>query len=294
MKVFLTGGTGFVGRHVRKALLSRGHTIKLLVHRKSGALEPGEEEVSGDVGDAFTFSDAVRGCDATINLVGIIREFPGRGMTFNRLHVEATKNVILAAKGAGVTRHLQMSALGTSKETGGGYFRTKWQAEEEVRQSGLGYTIFRPSIIFGPEDDFVNQLAGIIRTAPVMPIIGDGEYPMQPISGDDVARCFAEALEKPETVGQTYELCGPDRMSYNELVDTIGRAMGKTVLKVKSPLFLMKLVVPLLERVPFFPITSDQLGMLIKGSVCDCSWQKTFTFEPQHFAEGIGKYLKRT
>jgi len=293
MKIFLAGGTGFVGGHVRRALLDNGHTIRLLVHKRSAGSEPGVEEVEGDATEEATFARAVEGCDATVNLIGIIREFPGRGVTFQRLHLQATRNVVSAARKAGVKRHLQMSALGAKPDSSSGYFTSKYAAEEEVRRSGLAFTIFRPSVIFGPKDDFVNQLAGLVRTFPVMPVIGDGDYQMQPIAGDDVARCIAASLDQPETIGQTYELCGPDRMTYNELLDVIGRALGKKhVPKFKNPLCLMKLIVPVMEHFTFFPLTSDQLTMLVEGSVCDCSWRKTFAFEPTSFEPGIRSYLK--
>jgi uncharacterized protein YbjT (DUF2867 family) len=293
MRVFLAGGTGFVGGHVRQALLEKGHSIRLLVHKRGAGSQPGIEEVEGDVTNLASFVEAVKGCEATINLVGIIREFPGRGATFERLHVEATRNVMSAAKQAGITRHLQMSALGTKAESTSGYFRTKYEAEKEVRRSGLEFTIFRPSIIFGPKDDFVNKLAGLMRTLPAMPVIGDGTYQLQPISADDVARCFTQALEMPETIGQTYELCGPDRMSYNTLVDSIGHVLKKShVIKLHNPLSLMQVVVPVLEHLPFFPITSDQITMLVQGNTCDGSWRKTFAFEPTSFEAGIKSYLK--
>lgn len=293
MRIFLAGGTGFVGGHLRQALLARGHSIRVLVHKRSVGSLPGVEEVEGDVTLLPSFIGGVTGCDATINLVGIIREFPRRDVTFERLHIEATRNMISAAKKAGIKRHLQMSSLGTQAGSSSGYFSTKFKAEEEVRGSGLDYTIFRPSIIFGPKDDFINKLAGYLRSFPALPVIGDGEYQLQPISADDVARCFAEALEKPETVGQTYELCGPDRMSYNALLDTIGRVMGKShVPKVKNPLALMRLVVPIMEKFSFFPITSDQITMLVQGNTCDGSWRKTFGFEPTGFEAGIRSYLK--
>lgn len=294
MRIFLAGGTGFVGGHVRQALVDRGHSIRLLVHRKgAGGRTTSVEEIEGDATRPETFEDAVKGCDATVNLIGIIREFPGRGITFQRLHVEATKNLLAAARKAGVRRHLQMSALGTRADSPSRYFSTKFEAETAVRASGLDYTIFRPSIIFGPKDDFINKLAGLMRVLPAMPVIGDGTYELQPISADDVARCFAEALEKPETVGRTYELCGPDRLSYLELLDTIGRVLGKkSVLKLKHPVALMRLAVPLFEGLPFFPITSDQLTMLLQGSTCDGEWRKTFAFTPQGFETGIRSYLR--
>lgn len=293
MRIFIAGGTGFVGGHVRQALLDRGHTLLLLVHKRGIGSQPGIEEVEGDVTVLSSFMEALKGCDATINLVGIIREFPGRGVTFERLHVEATRNVISAAKHAGIRRHLQMSALGTKAESTSGYFQSKYKAEKEVQRSGLDYTIFRPSIIFGPKDDFINKLAGLMHTLPAMPVIGDGTYQLQPISADDVARCFAESLEKPETIGQTYELCGPDRMSYDTLLDSIAHVIKKGhVVKVHNPLPLMQLVVPVLQHLPFFPITSDQITMLVQGNTCDGSWRKTFDFEPTSFEAGIRTYLK--
>ena len=292
MRIFLAGGTGFVGGHVRRALLARGHSIRLLVHKRSVGNEAGVEEVEGDATLLPSFIDAVKGCDATVNLIGIIREFPSRGLSFQRLHVEATRNIVSAACSAGIKRHLQMSALGTRADSSSGYFRSKFAGEKEVLGSGLDYTIFRPSIIFGPKDDFINQLAGYLRSLPAMPVIGDGEYQMQPISADDVARCFVEALAKPETIGQIYELCGPDRMSYNALLDTIGRVLGmQKVHKIKNPLTLMRLIVPVMEHFSFFPITSDQITMLVQGSICDGSWRQTFSFEPTRFEAGIRRYL---
>ncbi|WP_298436681.1 NAD(P)H-binding protein [Geobacter sp.] len=293
MKIFLAGGTGFVGGHLRRELLARGHTLRLLVHRRRDGTEQGVEQVEGDVTRLDSFAPAVAGCDATVNLVGIIREFPGRGMTFEKLHVEATRNVVAAAKAAGVRRHLQMSALGTRSNATSRYHLTKWRAEEEVRGSGLDWTVFRPSIVFGPKDDFINKLAGYIRGYPAVPVIGDGKYRLQPVSADDVARCFALALEIPGTVGQTYELCGPERIAYNDLLDTIGRVLGKKhVAKIPNPLGIMKLVVPLLQGFSFFPITMDQILMLVEENICASPWPAVFGFEPERLEPVIRKYLR--
>ena len=293
MKIFISGGTGFVGGHLCRELQSRGHTVRLLVHSARGASNRNEAElVSGDVTDADSCIKGAEGCDAVINLVGIIREFPQRGVTFSRLHVEATRNMIEGARQNGIKRYLQMSALGSRPDAVSGYHRSKYQAEELVVASGLDHTIFRPSLIFGPEDAFVNMLAGFIRRVSIVPVIGDGKYRLQPIAADDVAKCFALSLEKPETVGKTYTLCGADRLSYLEVVDAVSRAMGRSlVLKLKNPLMLMKLVTPVLEQFPFYPVTSDQITMLLEESICDGSWQETFGFEPVRFEEGIRLYL---
>lgn len=293
MKIFISGATGFVGGHLCRELLSRGHILKLLVHHAQIAGASDTEFVHGDVTSADDCLKAAAGCDAVINLVGIIREFPARGVTFERLHIEATRNMVAAAQQNGIRRYLQMSALGSRTGAVSGYHRSKYAAEELVVASGLDYTIFRPSLIFGPTDAFVNMLAGFIRSFSIVPVIGDGKYRMQPIAADDVARCYAIALEKPETVGRAYNICGPDRLNYLEIVDAVAKALGRHfVLKMKNPLVLMQLVTPILEHFPFYPVTSDQITMLLEESICDGSWQGTFGFEPVGFAEGIREYLK--
>jgi len=294
VRVFLCGGTGFVGVHLRRVLLERGHEVRLLVHRRGALPKAGEEMVEGDVTIPATFAGALRGCEAVINLVGIIREAPVRLVTFERLHVEATRNLIDAALAANVKRFIQMSALGTQPDAVSRYHRSKSRAEEYLRASGLDWTIFRPSIIFGPEDAFVTKLAGLIRRFPVVPVIGDGSYRLQPVSVTDVAHTFAMALEMPETVGRIYEVCGPDRFTLNELIDVIGRALGRErVAKLSQPLGLLQTIVPLFQWIPFFPVTMDQIQMLVGENFCDGTWQETFRFAPEHLAEGISRYLRK-
>ena len=277
-----------------KELLSRGHQLRLLVHSRRSEEGSGIEYVNGDVTSAAECAAGAKGCEAVINLVGIIREFPARGITFSRLHVEATRNMLAAAEANGIRRYLQMSALGSRPAAVSGYHQSKYAAEELVVAAGLDHTIFRPSLIFGPKDAFVNMLAGFIRSFSIVPVIGDGRYRLQPIAADDVARCFALALEKAETVGKAYTICGPDRLTYLDIVDAVARALGRFfVLKMKNPLVLMQFVTPLLEKFPFYPVTSDQITMLLEESICDGSWQETFAFKPVGFEEGISGYLRK-
>ncbi|GAM09733.1 NADH dehydrogenase [ubiquinone] 1 alpha subcomplex subunit 9, mitochondrial [Geobacter sp. OR-1] len=293
MKIFVAGGTGFVGTVLCETLRESGHSVRLLVHRRRDHGPDGMEQVEGDAADLDSFCGSVAGCDAVINLIGIIREFAGRGVTFEKLHVEATRNMVAAAEKVGIRRYLQMSALGSRPNAVSQYHRTKWRAEELVRGSGLEWTIFRPSLIFGPGDAFVNMVADQIRKLPVVPVIGDGKYRLQPIFVKDVARCFVKALAMPETVGNAYELCGPDRLTYLELIDTIATAVGRSrPVKMKNPLLLMKLATALLEQFPIYPVTLDQIQMLIEESICDGSWQETFGFTPTRFGEGIASYLQ--
>lgn len=294
MKLFIAGGTGFVGNLLTEELRSRGHELVLLSHNRRSTTETGVSYVTGDVAVPAGYAAALKGCEAVINLVGIIREFPSKGITFERLHVEATAGMVQATQQAGVVRYLQMSALGTRVDAVSQYHRTKWQAEEIVRGSGLAWTIFRPSLIFGPKDAFVNMLASNLRLAPVMPTFGHGNYRLQPIHGRDVARCFADALERPETVGHTYELCGQDRLTYRELLDTIAEAIGKGhPFKPALPLAIMQPMIKALQGFSAFPITSDQLQMLLEENICDSCWQETFGFKPIRFRDGIREYLGR-
>jgi NADH dehydrogenase len=294
MKIFVAGGTGFVGKHLIEELQRRGHSVRLLVHSRS-ALSGEIEQISGDINTLETFAKSVKGCDAVINLIGIIREFPSHGITFEKMHVLATANLLDAAARAGANRYLQMSALGSRPAAVSSYHKTKWEAEATVRRSALQWTIFRPSLIFGPRDAFINMLAAQLRLAPVMPVIGTGKYRLQPIHADDVARCFSQALEMPETIGQTYELCGNDRVSYEQLLDLIAAAMGRrSPIKPHVPLGLMKFLIPILQKIPQFPITMDQLQMLLEESICGNEWQKIFRFEPRGLRDGIAEYLKNT
>lgn len=294
MKIFIAGGTGFVGEHLVDALREHGHQLRLLVHKRSPRISDEIDQIEGDVTRLESFAHAVNGCGAVINLVGIIREFPARGITFARLHVQATANMLAATDKAGIRRYLQMSALGTRPGAVSRYHTTKLQAEELVRLSGLDMTILRPSLIYGPKDTFINMLAGQMRLSPVMPVIGSGSYRLQPIHASDVARCFAMALEMSETVGQCYELCGNNRLSYQELLDAVASAMGKAApFKPHIPLGLMKCVIPIMQHMPQFPITMDQLQMLIEENICDGCWKKVFCFEPRDFHEGIREYLRQ-
>lgn len=294
MKIFIAGGTGFVGEYLVDALCQHGHELRLLVHKRSPRISNEIEQVEGDVTRLDSIEQAAEGCDAVINLVGIIREFPGRNITFERLHVQATANMLSIAQRAGIRRYLQMSALGTRPDAVSRYHQTKFKAEESVRSSGLDITILRPSLIYGPQDAFINLLAGQLRLAPVMPVIGSGTYRLQPIHVSDVARCFAMALKMPETIGGCYELCGNERLTYLELLDTIASAMGRSApLKPRVPLALMKMIIPVMQHLPQFPITMDQLQMLIEENICNGRWKLVFGFEPRNIQEGIREYLGR-
>lgn len=301
LKVFLTGSTGYVGKAVLEKLTAAGHEVICLV-RPGSKRKWGSDNASlgsvrphfGDLFDPVSLEQAMAGCDAVIHLVGIIREQRAKEVTFSRVHVTGTKNVIEAAKKSGIGRFIHMSALGARAGATSLYHQTKYEAERLVAASGIPYVIFRPSVIFGPGDEFVNMLAGLVRL-PVTPVLGDGTYLLQPVSRRTVADVFTDALVNESAVNQIFEVGGPQQISYEGILDSIGMAIGKKkVRKVFIPLGLMKPVVKLMEGFSFFPITNTQLTMLLEGNVCGYAEKlyRTFDTEKVGFQQGIEEYLR--
>jgi len=271
MKVFVTGATGFVGNHVLSELIEKGHHAVALARPGSEhkLKRPDEVEiVPGDVAEIVALTEGMKGCDAAIHLVGIIRAFPSQGVTFERLHTEATANVIAAAKEAGVSRLLHMSALGARENGPTPYLRTKFAAEELVRQSGLSYTVFRPSLIFGRGGEATKMFADMVAKT-VVPIIGDGKYRFQPVSVSTVAQGFQKALELETVQDQTLDVGGPDNVTFDEIMDTLAGVMGKSIVKIHTPVLPLRLVTSALQHAPGFPLTTDQITMLLEGGTCD-------------------------
>jgi NADH dehydrogenase len=250
------------------------------------------EVFTGDVLEEAAVQQAAQGCEAVIHLVGIIREFPRRGVTFQRLHVEATEIVTDAARAAGVRRFLHMSALGARPAPADPYHTTNFQGEEYVKASGLSYTIFRPSVIYGPGDQSINLFIRQIKTLPVMPIIGDGRYKMQPVAVAAVAEALALALELPQTENRVYEVGGPEALTFNEIIDTLAQVMGRRVFKMHLPVWPVRLMAGLLGRFAWFPVTKGQIRMLQEGNTCDPgAFYQDFGLSPISFKDGLSNNL---
>lgn len=294
MHILVTGCTGFVGSSLARQLVGAGHQVRGLVRHpgqaKDATLGQAVELLPGSVLDPAALDRAMAGVEAVIHLVGILVETGQQ--TFQRVHVEGTRHVLEAAQRRGVRRYLHMSALGTRPHARSRYHQTKWAAEELVRASGLAWTIFRPSVIFGPRDNFVNQFARILQFSPIAPLLGDGSAKMQPVWVEDVAHCFTLALTNDACVDHVYDLVGPDQLPFRDIMRAILNATGKTRLTLPIPFALLRLEAAILERLlPTPPLTTDQLLMAEEDNVGDPEpMRRTFGVTPRAFADGLLDY----
>ncbi|MEM6328496.1 MAG: NAD-dependent epimerase/dehydratase family protein [Bacteroidota bacterium] len=303
MHVLVTGATGYVGSHLLPELLSRGHTVRALTRSPAPALNAmdGVETVRGDVTDPARLGGAMDGVDAVVHLVGIIDERPSKGVTFQRIHVDGTRHVAQAAREAGISRFVHMSANGARTDGVSAYQTTKWRAEEIVR--GLGFEhllIFRPSTLFGDpgpdHPEFAKRLwETLVRPFPVLPVFGDGQYELQPIHVQACAAAMAEAVTREASGGQSYCVAGPERIPYREVLRRIARGGGiEPKPTAPVPIFAARLGVNTLGKAGLLPISPAQFEMLIEGNTCDPSaFFADFGVETPRFdAEGLG-YLAR-
>jgi uncharacterized protein YbjT (DUF2867 family) len=296
--VLVTGASGFVGSAVIRRLLADSYPVTALTHRRELSPAEGLRRVAGNLLDAATLDRALDGCRAVIHLVGIIREIPRKGITFQRLHFQGTRAVVAAASRAGVRRFVQMSALGARADAPAEYHRTKHQAEECVRNSGLDWTIFRPSMIVGPGGEFweMEKAWARGRAAPFvfMPYFGagllgtGGAGNIQPVFVEDVARAFVEALENPKAIGQIYSLGGNERMTWPAMHRAFARAMvGRERLTAAVPAWWAKVLTYLVPG-RLLPFNRDQVYMSQEENTCDMGkFVADFGWEPRGLGESL-------
>ena len=266
--ICIFGGGGFLGRYISQHLLSRGARVRGAERDPKNAfyIKPlgnlGQTQLcSADVTKKDSVLRAVHGCDAVINLVGIL------GGDFDAVHVTGARNIAEAATQAGCGALVQMSAIGADTASPSRYGQSKAEAEEAVLSAFPEAIILRPSIVFGREDQFINRFAGMIRMLPIVPIIR-GETKLQPVFVDDVAQVVAEALERPELyAGQVFELGGPEVISMSDLNRQIAKRIRRDRVFVELPEIAAKIIAKLTGFLPGAPITSDQYRMLLKDNV---------------------------
>jgi uncharacterized protein YbjT (DUF2867 family) len=292
--VCVTGSTGFVGRHIAHDLCSRGLKVRCLV-RPTSDLTPlvglDIETCQGDVTDMTSLEKALENVGTVVHLVAIIRET--KEATFEMINLGGTKNLLRAAQKTGVRRLIYMSNLGADPDRHFPLLYTKWQAEEEVRNSGIDFIILRPSVMFGRGDGFVNVLAGIIKRTPLVPVIGSGKTRFQLISVEDVAACVARAVEEQRIINQAVLLGGPEYLTYEEIVDLIIERLKLRRRKAHIPVPLMHFMAWTGEKLGLtLPVTSAQLAMLTRDNITSLdAVEKVFGFKPVSLRERIDGIL---
>ncbi|MFN3965660.1 MAG: complex I NDUFA9 subunit family protein [Silanimonas lenta] len=269
MKIAVLGGTGFVGRALLARLAAEGHALTVLSRNPHAHLDrllpPGTQVACGDVYDPEFLKARFQGQDAVVNLVGILNERGDNGRGFQRAHVGLTKLVVAACQLAGVRRLLQMSSLNAGRGESF-YLKSRGEAEAVVKASGLDWTIFQPSVIFGPGDGFFCRFAALLKLSPVLPLARAGTR-FAPVFVGDVAEAMRRSLHDRRTVGQVYELYGPEVFTLGELVRLTARQLGLKRLVLPLPDALGRLQGLLFDFVPGKPFSSDNYRSLKLDSV---------------------------
>ena len=293
-RICIIGGTGFVGRHIAHQLVEHGYDVRVLTRNRERAkyllILPSAEVIEANVHDPAELTRQFRGIDAVINLVGILHE--NRKTSFDHAHVQLTQKVLDACHAAGVKRVLHMSALAATADAPSAYLRSKAEAENRVlafQQAGFAeMTIFRPSVIFGQGDSFINLFAKLIKTLPVVALACPNAR-FQPIHVEDVARAFVDSLDQARTYGCAYNLCGPKIYTLRELITLIAALLGKRRPIIGLGNRLSYLQAWLMEWLPVKLMTRDNYYSMQVDSVCDCEFP--FDFKPSTLESIVPAYL---
>lgn len=294
MRVFILGATGFIGTHIVQKLLDQGHTVVGVARDEKafGKFGGRVAAVKGDITDPTTWRGQMVRCDASINLVGLIRERKSKGLTYERVVVQGTKNWIRECEEAGVNRAVYVSAIGADPK-GTGYQRSKWAAEQATRNADLEWTIVRPSFVSG-EEGAMPQFASLLKFK-VVPYWGKQDYYFDPIDVDDLAAMIVKSLQSPKARRRVYSVGGPDRVTYKEMLGTIAKVQGRRVWFIRAPWFKAYLIGFLLGWMPFFPATLENFRMLRGGSAAaDHEWTKDLGITPTRFEDSLRRHLTPT
>ena len=297
-KICLLGGTGFVGKRLAARLSEAGHDIVILTRHRERERDllvlPTVRLVQGDVYDPEFLRKQFDGRDTVINLVGILNEKGRDGRGFARAHTELPSMIAETCRQTGVARLLHMSALHAAPEAPSHYLRTKALGEDAVHRAGnpdFHVTSFRPSVIFGPGDSFLNRFAGLLRLTPGVFPLACPQARFQPVYVEDVVRAFMESLDNHKTFGQRYDLCGPKVYTLREIVEYVARLIGKRVCIIGLNDALSYLQAATLEFVPGKPFSLDNYRSLKVDSVCEQGYPAVFGVTPSSLEQIAPAYL---
>lgn len=296
LRVAVLGGSGFIGHSLCLRLAEAGHTVRVLSRRREQHRDllvlPTVQVVDADVHNPAVLRREFQGMDAVVNLVGILNET--RRATFARVHAELPATVAHACRQAGVARLLHMSALPAAPDAPSDYLRSKARGERAVHDAGgtgLHVTSFRPSVVFGPGDSFTNRFARLLRAVPwVFPLACAGAR-MQPVYVEDVTRAFVAALDRHDTFGQRYDLCGPQVLTLQEIVSRIAAGLGLRRRIVPLGTRLSRIQAGILQFAPGKPFTPDNFRSLQVASVCEGPFPAVFGIQPSRFDDMLPRYL---
>lgn len=273
--VVVAGGTGFIGSHIVRLLAGEGHRVIVLSRnpeRARGKLPPGVEIRTGDTTDAATLGPALEGAEVVVSAVQFPNhpvENPRRGYTYIRVDGEGTVRLVEAARRAGAQRFVYLSGAGTREGQTRPWFIAKLMAEMAIRESGIPYTIFRPSWVYGPEDRSLNKFATFARLLPFVPVIGSGKTRVQPLFVEDLAKAVAASLRTEAAVNQTYDIGGPEELTMDEIIRTMLRVMGRRRPLLHSPAGLVKLAAWPLQFLPAPPLSPAAVDFVLMEEPVD-------------------------
>lgn len=290
--VCVLGGSGFIGSYIVHHLDKAGFRVKVLTRRRESAkhliLLPKVEVLECDVADDHALKQALNGCDAVINLVGILHQ--NRKLTFESLHHKLVERLITACTSVGIKRVIHMSALNADTNAASAYLRSKAAAENALKKSRLDWTILRPSVVFGRGDSFLTLFAALASLVPVLPLAG-ANAKFQPIWVEDLTRVTIASLSKPETIGQSYDLCGPNIYTLRELVTLAAATAGTCTRIIGLNPFLAWLQARIMELLPVKLLSRDNLLSMQKDSVCGCAFPSIFGITPTALEAVAPEYL---
>jgi len=297
--VLVAGGTGFIGSHIVRRLAADGHRVIAMSRspdRARDRLPEGVELRRGDTTDASTLGPALAGVEvvvATVQFPNHPVENPRRGYTYVKVDGEGTVRLVDAARRAGVRRFIYLSGAGTREGQTKPWFIAKLMAEKAVRESGIPYTVFRPSWVYGPEDRSLNKFATFARVLPFVPVIGSGRTRVQPLHVDDLAAAVAASIANPMAANQTYEIGGPEELTMDEIIRTMLRVMGRRKPLLHAPAGLMKAATWPLQFLPAPPLSPGAVDfVLMEEPVDNTAALRDLEINLTPLAEGLS-YLRQ-